>query len=300
MAAYYLLPRWLATSKTLFPVMNTALEEVNKYLDEIITSGMETNDTQRVDLLALLTRLNEEEVLASPTSPQAFDEDKKLDLEVAASVTQRVKLTPQEIKSDVFIFLVAGHESTATELQWTLFELAKNQSVQNRLRKQITEILGDSEPTYFMVTKLKCLYHAVYESLRLHPPITMIPKVNTQEIELDGYIIPKNTSIVLSMNSIQRDPVYWENPDEFRPERFEDLKKVNPNAFVAFSSGYRKCIGMNFALMESVTILAMLLTNFSVHFTDDIKNPETYNPPLVTEVTTKPVGLKLVFRPIVK
>lgn len=100
MAAYYLLPKFLASSKLLFPKINTGLEEVNLYLDELIAAGTNANDTHRVDLLTLLTRLNEEEILASPTSPQVFDDDKKLDLEVSASVTTRIKLTQHEIKSD--------------------------------------------------------------------------------------------------------------------------------------------------------------------------------------------------------
>jgi cytochrome P450 len=200
-------------------------------------------------------------------------------------------LTNQEVKADSFIFLLAGHDTTACQLSWSLYEIAKNQEIQNKLYREITENVKET-PKLSDFENLKYTSWVVNESLRLHAPIQGVVKESSKAMTLKGEkhelkIIP-GLKFLINFKSIHTDPRYWKDPLEFKPERFSE--SINPSTFLPFSLGPRKCIGMQFSLVESSIILATLLKRFSVHLVDSNVPEEMLG------IVSKPKDLKLIFK----
>ena len=119
--------------------------------------------------------------------------------------------------------MVAGHETTSVALAWTLCELAKNPSIQAKVRADLNTIIGEgNELTWDTVEELKCLENVVKESLRLHPPAYLTSRTPISDEIIGGYLIPKGVDILLPINPLQRCTRHWQNPDEFYPERFNE------------------------------------------------------------------------------
>lgn len=119
--------------------------------------------------------------------------------------------------------MLAGHETTSVSLAWTLYELAKNPLIQEKVRAEINTVLcKGNELTWDTVEELKYLENVTKESLRLHPPAFVTGRVSLSEEILGGYLIPKGAFIVLPIESLQRATRHWSNPNEFDPERFDE------------------------------------------------------------------------------
>ena len=111
----------------------------------------------------------------------------------------------------------------------------------------------------------------IKETLRLHPPVRAIPKVTAATIKLGGVKIPKNTEIFLHAAAAHRHPLYWDKPNEFIPERFDETKnKIAPFTYFPFSLGRRNCVGEKFALIESRVVLAMIAQKYFIKFADGV------------------------------
>ena len=111
--------------------------------------------------------------------------------------------------------------------------------------------------------------------------------------ELGGYHIPPKAAVFLNFYSVHRDEIYWENPLEFNPDRFEKQPKLG--TYLPFSIGPRKCIGFMFSLIEGCLVLAKILQEYTVHFTPDV-DPKTYVPKDDMSVAHRPKDLKLIFK----
>jgi cytochrome P450 len=238
------------------------IKDFGDYIDAIIAKQNNTKQ-QNYDLLSLL--------LTSKDGEQV--------------------LTNQEVKADSFIFLLAGHDTTACQLSWSLYEVAKNQEIQNKMYQEILENVKET-PKLSDFDNLKYTSWVVNESLRLHAPIQGIVKESTKSMTLKGekheLKITPGLKFLINFKSIHTDPRYWKDPLEFKPERFSE--PINPSTFLPFSLGPRKCIGMQFSLVESSIILATLLKRFSVHLVD-------FNVPgEMLGIVSKPKDLKLIFK----
>ena len=120
--------------------------------------------------------------------------------------------------------MLAGHETTSVALAWTLYELAKNPLIQEKVRAEIDAVLREgNELTWETVEELKYLENVTKESLRLHPPAHITARTPISDEIVGGYLIPKGTLIVLPINPLQNVPQHWSNPDEFQPERFHEI-----------------------------------------------------------------------------
>lgn len=122
--------------------------------------------------------------------------------------------------------MVAGHETTSVALAWTLYELAKNPEIQAKLREEINSVLYDgTELTWDTVENLIYLEKVIKESLRRHPPAHVTGRSPIEDITIGGYLIPKDTVMILPIDSLQRTSKYWPNPDDFDPARFDEEGK---------------------------------------------------------------------------
>nr|KYP52637.1 Cytochrome P450 97B2 [Cajanus cajan] len=202
-----------------------------------------------------------------------------------------------QLRDDLMTMLIAGHETTAAVLTWAVFLLAQNPSKMKKAQAEIDLVLGTGKPTFESLKTLQYIRLIVVEALRLYPqpPLLIRRSLNSDVLpgghngeKDDGYAIPAGTDVFVSVYNLHRSPYFWNRPHDFEPERFLVQNKndeiegwagfdpsrspgaLYPNeiisdfAFLPFGGGPRKCVGDQFALMESTVALTMLLQNFDV------------------------------------
>ncbi len=181
-------------------------------------------------------------------------------------------------------FMIAGHETTAAALSWTLYLLAKNPDCYAQLQHEIDTVLDDSSPTLEQLDQLPYTEMVINEAMRLYPPIWVIERVAIDDDIVSNYLIPKNSIVLICPYTIHRHPAHWNNPEEFNPENFNDenRRQRHKNAYIPFGTGPRVCIGKQLAMLMMKTILPMLLQRFRIgihpHFEVDIDPLVTLKP----------------------
>ncbi|KZT39759.1 cytochrome P450 [Sistotremastrum suecicum HHB10207 ss-3] len=190
-----------------------------------------------------------------------------------------LKLTNEELTGNIFIYLVAGHETTAHTLCYTLGMLALYPDEQEKLYQHVKSVIGDRRPTYDDFNALDRVLACFYETLRMFPPVCYIPKKSGEDLvlpvssstsdERKTLHCPKGTAIVLDTPALHYNPKYWKDPYVFNPERF--LEDYNKDAFIPFSGGARACIGRRFSETEAVAVISMLVSKYTIHVMDEPK-----------------------------
>lgn len=170
------------------------------------------------------------------------------------------QMSDKDLRDEALILFVAGHETTALALSWTWMLLSQHPAAWARLVAELDEVLGDRAPTMDDVPRLKYTEWVILESMRLYPPAWSIGREATVDVELGGVTIPRRGQLWLFQWATHRDPRYFPRPDEFEPERWDgDLQRRLPRcAYFPFGGGPRLCIGINFAMLEAVLVLAAL------------------------------------------
>ncbi|CAO3681708.1 unnamed protein product [Umbelopsis ramanniana] len=194
------------------------------------------------------------------------------------------QLSNSELRDDLAIFFVAGHDTTSNALSFALYHLAANQHIQEKARKEVIEILGDGDevvyPTAEQCSEMKYIYMIIKETLRMHPPAQNSgPRECVEDIELAGTMIPKGTILHADIFVMHHSPAVWKDPEAFLPERFasggENESKAGTGlSWVPFGNGSRQCLGMNFSLAEQKVLLSMLLRRFSWTLPEDSINKD--------------------------
>ena len=170
-------------------------------------------------------------------------------------------MTDEQVRDECLTLFLAGHETTANALTWTFYLLSQNPGAEAKFHRELDEVLGGKDITPEDYPRLKYTEQILAESLRLFPPAWTVGRLATEPHEFNGYEIPAKSLVLASPFVMQRDPRFWENADEFIPERWETLSiKEAGNKFIyfPFSKGVRNCIGEGFAWMEGVLLLAIL------------------------------------------
>ncbi|XP_040594560.1 cytochrome P450 4F4 isoform X3 [Mesocricetus auratus] len=180
------------------------------------------------------------------------------------------ELSDEDIRAEADTFMFEGHDTTASGLSWILYNLARHPEYQERCRQEVWELLRDREPQEIEwddLAQLPFLTMCIKESLRLHPPVTVISRCCTQDIGLpDGRVIPKGVVCIINIFATHHNPTVWPDPEVYDPFRFdpENVKDRSPLAFIPFSAGPRNCIGQTFAMNEMKVALALTLLRFRV------------------------------------
>ncbi|KAF9809868.1 hypothetical protein SFRURICE_002098 [Spodoptera frugiperda] len=176
------------------------------------------------------------------------------------------KIDDESVREEVDTFMFEGHDTTTSGISYTLYCLSKRRDVQEKVYEELKTIFGDDmerDPTYQELGQMKYLELVLKESMRLYPPVPLIERRITRDCEVGGLKLVKGTSVVLNIYQIQRQPDMFEDPLEFRPERFEEALK-NPFSFLAFSAGPRNCIGQKFAMMELKITISEIVKHFYI------------------------------------
>ena len=176
-----------------------------------------------------------------------------------------------EIVDQVAIFFLAGHETSASALAWTLYLLAMYPDWQDKLAEEGAALTSD----FSSVSKLRQTRDVFREGLRLYPPVPMMVRETACPETMRNRAAPKGSQIVLSPWHLHRPERLWDNPDGFDPTRWrtENGKKCQRDAYIPFSSGPRVCTGAGFAMVEGVLLLAMLTRQFRFEVTDKVPVP---------------------------
>src|SRR6267378_4391754 len=174
------------------------------------------------------------------------------------------RMTDRQLRDEAITLFLAGHETTASTLSWTWWLLAQNPAVEAKLHAELDAVLGDPGPSLDDLPKLAYTGHVITESLRLYPAAWGMARLAIEDHEIAGYPVTKGMGVAMAQWVVHRDPRWYDAPEEFRPERWEDdlLKRLPRFAYFPFGGGPRRCIGNTFALMEATLILATIARKF--------------------------------------
>ena len=167
-------------------------------------------------------------------------------------------MSEEQVIDEILILLIAGHETTANALSWSMYLLANHPHEMEKLRSA-TQGLNIRE----------CVSHprllaVIHESMRLYPPAWISDRVSLADDGFDHFTFPKDTIIILFYYGLHRHPRYWENPDSFIPDRFLKQEKDKPKTYFPFGGGPRLCIGNNFAMAEMALFLQETIQRFGI------------------------------------
>ncbi|CAN9498188.1 unnamed protein product [Ophioblennius macclurei] len=177
-------------------------------------------------------------------------------------------LSDQEIEAEANTFMFAGHDTTASAICWTLYNLACHPHYQDRCRQEVMDLLQGRDEDGIQwedLSNLPFTTMCIRESLRLHCPVQAVTRRYTQDVTLPGRrIVPQGVICLVSIYGTHHNPTVWTNPHEFDPLRFDstNLQSSSSHAFIPFSSGPRNCIGQKFALAELRVVVASTLLKF--------------------------------------
>jgi cytochrome P450 len=230
-------PHWLPTPANLR--MKREVEQIEKILYRIIAERR-ASGRDAGDLLSMLLA--------------AQDEDGS-------------KMTDRQLRDETITLFLAGHETTASTLSWTWWLLAQNPLVERKLHAELDAVLGDRAPTLDDLPKLVYTGHVITEALRLYPAAWGMARLAAEDHEIAGYPVTKGMGVAMAQWVVHRDPRWYDAPEEFRPERWENdlIKRLPRFAYFPFGGGPRQCIGNAFALMEATLILATIARKFRLH-----------------------------------
>jgi cytochrome P450 len=206
------------------------------------------------------------------------------------------QMTDRQVRDEAVTLFLAGHETTANTLAWTFYLLAKHPEVAAKLTEVLDRVLGGRKPTLQDLGQLTYTEWVIKEAMRLYPPAWALNIRTPQvDVEIDGYTIPKGSSVFISPYVMHHDPRYFAEPEAFKPERWaNDFEKTLPRyVYFPFGGGPRVCIGNSFAMMEARLILADIAQQFEMTVADTVV-PQ----PLIT---LRPCGeIRATIKPRVK
>ncbi|CAO2630611.1 Cytochrome P450 3A11 [Lemmus lemmus] len=247
----------LLMSVVLFPFLTPIYEMLNisvfpkdsiaffkKFVDGMKKNRLNSGEKHRVDFLQLM--------MNSQNNSKEKESHKVL--------------SDVEIMAQSIIFIFGAYETTSSTLAFALYSLATHPDIQKKLQEEIDAALPNkAPPNYDKVMEMEYLDMVLSETLRLYAIANRLERVCKQDVEMNGVFIPKGSVVMIPIFSLHRDPQYWPEPEEFRPERFSKEKKgsIDPYVYMPFGNGPRNCIGMRFALMNIKLALTKLLQNFS-------------------------------------
>lgn len=196
-------------------------------------------------------------------------------------------LDDAEVRDQVLIFLLAGHETTATALTFALHLLGRHSEVQERVRVEAERVLGpnDQIPTVEQIAALGYTTQVVKEAIRLYPSAYAIGRRVVEGDVIGGYRLPPGADVFVSPWVTHRSPRVWEQPQRFDPDRFtpEREQQRHRYAYLPFGGGPRACIGQYFSMLEATLATASIVRAFGLHATP---GPV----PVTTGITLRPGG----------
>ncbi|XVF43377.1 hypothetical protein PTKIN_Ptkin02bG0035500 [Pterospermum kingtungense] len=230
--------KWLDVLTGLIPRLNATSRDLNAVIDKIIEERR-ASSLDHMDFVSMLLQLQKDGTL-------------------------EMDFTQDNLKAVILDMFVGGTETTSTTIEWAMAELLKNPDIMKKVQEEVRNVVGKKPKVDVKDTNqmeyLKCV---IKETLRLHPVAPLlVPRKTTASVKLGGYDIPSNITVIINAWAIQRDPKWWEKPEEFIPERFENNPvdfKGQDFHFIPFGCGRRICPGIQFGVASIEYLMANLL-----------------------------------------
>ncbi|XP_044728440.1 cytochrome P450 4C1-like, partial [Chrysoperla carnea] len=204
-------------------------------------------------------------------------------------------LTNQDIREEVNTFMFAGQNTTQLAINFCLYLLGENPSIQDQVHEELSAIFdgSDRDPTMDDLKNMKYLERCIKEALRLFPSVPVIARQLTDEENIDGYRLPIGADILIVPYVLHRDPVQFPNPEAFDPDNFlpERVSKRHPYSYIPFSAGPRNCIGQKFAQLAVKTVVSTILRQYYIESRD--KREDLIVVPNTVLVPKKGIKIKL-------
>jgi cytochrome P450 len=190
------------------------------------------------------------------------------------------RMTDSQLRDEVMTIFLAGHETTANALTWTLYLLSQNPLVESKLYEELCSVLGDSKasktnriPTVEDVPKLEYTEKVFRESMRLYPPAWTIGRQAINDYKVDKYVIPAGSIVLMSQYVMHRNPRYFADPELFYPDRWnkEEKSQLPRFSYFPFGGGIRGCVGEPFAWMEGILLIATICRQWKMQHDPDHK-----------------------------
>ena len=264
----YILPIWLPTP------FNRSLKKMLAYFDRITTQIISEHrrfPEKYQDLVSDLLKARDEETL------EGFSD--------------------QDIKDQIITVLLAGSDTTATAISLGLHRLTSEPEVTKRIRLELKEKFEPLSDAKKVEAHLPYLDSVIQEILRIYASVWISGREINEDMVVNGYQIPKSTSIQVSQYLMHRHRKHWENPERFDTERFnlEEVKSRHPFCYFPFGGGARSCIGMHLAKTEMRLFLANFFSNFKV---ESIASEKVEILPRITIMPKSSIKLRLIFSPV--
>jgi len=168
-----------------------------------------------------------------------------------------------ECCDEMMAYLVNGHGATGAAITATFALIAQNPEVRRRIEREVDLVTGFGEVEPEHLPKLSYLRRVFLEGIRLYPPVWIWSRSPTEDLDLDGYRIPKGARVLVSAYVTHRQPMLWEDPEAFDPARFEpDREPPSRYAYFPFGGGRRVCPGENFGMQEALAVIATVSRRF--------------------------------------
>ena len=198
--------------------------------------------------------------------------DNVLDVLVAARDEETGEgMDDRQMRDEIVTLMLAGHDTSAMALSWTLYLLATHPDVEERLCEHLEANLHGELARTEDLERLPYLKQVAQEAMRLYPPIWSFARRAERETELGGYVVPEKAWIGIVTWALHRHPEFWPDPERFDPDRFEPdrARDRDPFAYLPFAAGPRTCIGSGMAMIEIPLILAQLVQRFRMSVVPD-------------------------------
>ncbi|MFB9591987.1 cytochrome P450 [Streptomyces racemochromogenes] len=226
------------------------------------------------ELYAVCDKIIDQRLGAAPSGRPQGEEgeggEDLLSLLAGARGEDDATFDPAELRDQVLVFLLAGHETTATSLAFALHLLGRHPEAQARARAEVRSVLGERVPEAGDLERLPYLTQVLKEAMRLYPAAPVIGRKAVAATEIEGHTVPAGADVIVAPWVTHRHPRYWQDPERFDPDRFAPEAEAGRHryAWFPFGGGPRACIGQHFSMLESVIALAMLLRAYEFEALD--------------------------------
>jgi cytochrome P450 len=216
------------------------------------SASARATETLRASVLAMIA-----ERRASGTTP----DDLMARLMKAHAPGSTGPMTDEQLVDNLLTFYLAGHETTAKALMWTLYVLSRNPQWADAIRDEVKAVAGNKPLAAEHISRLHVTEQVIKESMRLFPPVPLLSRQVVKDTTLGGRALKAGTSVIISIYALQRHEAHWKDPHAFDPTRFapEKERAISRYVYMPFGAGPRICIGMAFAQIEATAMLATLV-----------------------------------------
>ena len=261
-------------SRAITESFNIAMEEASRRIVEPFTPPIWIPTRRNVAFKRALSALDEivygiiDARIENENESTSSQHDDVLSVLVRAMNDNR--MNREQVRDEIVTILLAGHETTALTIVWSWYLMCRHPEIEEKLRSEIHESLGDRPPLFRDLTKLDYTRKVIKESLRLYPPVWLIPRTSVAADTIGGYYIPAGSAVLISPYCMHRNKAFWDRPDSFDPEHFSDRAISRDRyAYLPFGAGPRHCLGSGFGLMEAQIVIVMVAQSFRLRLVPD-------------------------------